>query len=214
MLVGPSHRDWSGDYSASTEDAYETPLGIVPLDRAFIDDLAGRVVLGRIQGDSEHSLELQLPFLQRQLGEFRLVPILMRSADPAVARSLALALAGVIRERAAEGKRVLLVASSDLHHIEDYDQVVRRDQEVVDALAAYDLERLSSRFGTPGCSVCGSMPILTVMRAARALGASAAKILHHTNSGDVSGQRSRGQYTVGYVAAAIYMPSPEPSAGQ
>lgn len=214
VLVGPSHRDWVGDYAASTEDAYETPLGLVPLDRAFIDDLAGRIVLGRFQGDSEHSLELQLPFLQRQLGEFRMVPILMRSDDPAAARSLALALAGIIRELAAEGKRVLLVASSDLHHIEDYDQVVRRDQEVVDAIAAYDLERLSSLLLTPDSSVCGRMPILTVMHAARALGASAAEILHHTNSGDVSGLRSRGQYTVGYVAAAVYMPSPEPSTGQ
>ena len=214
VLVGPSHRDWVGDYAASTEDAYETPLGLVPLDRAFIDDLAGRVVLGRIQGDSEHSLELQLPFLQRQLGEFRMVPILMRSDDPAAARSLALALAGVIRERATQGKGVLLVASSDLHHIEDYDQVVRRDQVVVDAIAAYDLERLSALFLTPDCSVCGRMSILTVMHAARAQGASTAKVLHHTNSGDVSGQRSRGQYTVGYVAAAIYTPSPGPSAGQ
>jgi len=214
VLVGPSHRSWVGDYAASTEDAYETPLGLVPLDHAFIDDLAGRVVLGRFQGDREHSLELQLPFLQRQLGEFRLVPILMRADDPAAARSLALALAGIIRELAAEGKRVLLVASSDLHHIEDYDQVVRRDQEVVDAIAAYDLERLSSLFMTPDCSVCGRISILTVMHAARALGASAAKVLHHTNSGDVSGLRSRGQYTVGYVAAAVYKPSPEPSAGQ
>jgi len=214
VLVGPSHRDPVGDYAASTEDAYETPLGLVPLDRAFIDDLAGRVFLRRIQGDSEHSLELQLPFLQRQLDEFRLVPILMRANDPAAARSLALALAGIIRELAVEGKRVLLVASSDLHHFDDYDKVVRRDQEVVDAIAAYDLERLSSLFSAPDSTVCGHMPILTVMHAARALGASAAKILHHTNSGDVSGQRSRAQRTVGYVAAAVYMPSPEPSAGQ
>jgi len=213
VLVGPSHRGWVGDYAASTEDAYETPLGLVPLDRAFIDDLAGRVVLSRFQGDSEHSLELQLPFLQRQVGEFHMVPILMRSDDPAAARSLALALSGIIREVAAEGKRVLLVASSDLHHIEDYDQVVRRDQEVVDAIAAYDLERLSSLLLAPDSSVCGRMPILTVMHAARALGASAAEILHHTNSGDVSGLRSRGQYTVGYVAAAVYMLSPVPSAG-
>jgi AmmeMemoRadiSam system protein B len=211
VLLGPSHRGWVGDYSASTEGAYETPLGLVPLDRAFIDDLAGSVVLGRIQGDSEHSLELQLPFLQRQLGEFRMVPILMRSDDPAAARSLALALAASIRQQAAEGKRVLLVASSDLHHIEDYDRVVRRDQEVVDAIAAYDLEHLSSLFMAPDCSVCGRMSILAVMHAARALGASAAEILYHTNSGDVSGLRLRGQYTVGYMAAAVYMPSPEPS---
>ncbi len=212
VLIGPSHRDWVGDHAASTEDAYETPLGFVPLDRAFLDDLAGRVMLGRIQGDREHSLELQLPFLQRLLGDFQMVPILMRSDDPAVARALADALASVIREQAAEGRQVLLVASSDLHHIEDYEQVVRRDQEVVDAIAGYDLERLSSLFAALDCSVCGRMPILTVMHAARALGADTAKILHRTNSGDVSGLRARGQYTVGYVAAALYTASPGPTA--
>ena len=214
VLVGPSHRDWVGDHASSTEDAYETPLGLVPLDRAFVDDLAGRVLLGRIQGDREHSLELQLPFLQRRLGRFRMVPILMRSDDPAVARMLASALTGAIREQAAAGKQVLLVASSDLHHIEDYQQVVRRDQEVVEAIAAYDLERLASLFEGLDCSVCGRMPILVVMHAAHALGANSAMILHRTNSGDVSGLRARGQYTVGYVAAALYNTSPRPDAGQ
>ena len=211
VLVGPSHRSWVSIHSTSNEDAYETPLGLVPLDRAFIDGLAGREMLGRIQGDREHSLELQLPFLQRQLGEFRMVPILIRSDDPAAARSLGRALAGTIRAQAVEGKRVLLVASSDLHHIEDYDLVVSRDQEIVDAIAAYDLERLESLFVALDCSVCGRMAILAVMHSARDLGADVAEILHHTNSGDVSGQRSRGQYTVGYVAAAIHRASPEPS---
>lgn len=214
VLVGPSHRTWVSQHSTSTEDAYETPLGLVALDRAFIDELSGRMLLGRIQGDREHSLELQLPFLQRQLGEFLMVPILMRSDDPAAALSLAHDLAGVIRERSADGKRVLLVASSDLHHIENYEQVVRRDREVVDAIAAYDLERLASLFAALDCSVCGRMPILTVMHAARDLGATAAEVLHQTNSGDVSGLRSRGQYTVGYVAAALHAPSPQPPAGQ
>jgi AmmeMemoRadiSam system protein B len=214
VLLGISHRGGVGDYAASAEDAYETPLGLVSLDHVFIDDLADRVFLRRIQGDNEHSLELQLPFLQRQLGEFRLVPIMMRADDLTVAQSLAPALAGSVGKQAAEGKRVLLVASSDLHHIEDYDEVVLRDRQVVDAIAAYDLERLGLLFAARDCSVCGRVPILTVMHAARALGASAAKILHQTNSGDVSGLRSRGQYTVGYVAAALYRPSSEPSAGQ
>ena len=214
VLVGLSHRAWVSQHSTSTEDAYETPLGLVALDRAFIDDLSGRLSLGRIQGDREHSLELQLPFLQRQLGDFLMVPILMSSDNPAAAQSLAHALAGVIRERATEGKRVLLVASSDLHHIEDYDRVVHRDREVVDAIAAYDLERLASLFAALDCSVCGRMAILAVMHAARALGAVTAQILHQTNSGDVSGLRSRGQYTVGYVAAALYGPSPQSPLGQ
>jgi len=214
VLMGPSHYDWVGDHAASAEEAYETPLGQVPVDQVFIDDLAASVHLPRIRGDREHSLELQLPFLQRQLGSFAIVPILLQSDDPAVARALAASLAVISRRRAAEGKRVLFVASSDLHHIENYDEVVRRDRQVVDAIGAYDLDRLTSLLTAPGCTVCGRMPILTAMHAARALGASAAEILHQTNSGDVSGIRSRGQYTVGYVAAALYRPSPDLPAGQ
>jgi AmmeMemoRadiSam system protein B len=204
VVLGPSHRAWVGDYAVSTEEAYETPLGLVPLDQAFIGELSDLVSLHPIQGDAEHSLEIQLPFLQRQLEGFRLVPIMMSADDPASARRLAAALVEIIRERGAEGERTLLVASSDLHHIENYDEVVRRDQAVVDAIGAYDLERLTTLLMARDCSVCGRMPILTVLHAARALGADTVKVLHHTNSGDVTGQRRSGQYTVGYMAAAVF----------
>lgn len=213
VLIGPSHRAWVGDYAVSAEDAYETPLGRVPLDLAFISGLAERIALHRVQADAEHSLEIQLPFLQRQLARFRLVPIMMSADDPAVAQRLAAALAGSIRQRAAEGQRVLLVASSDLHHIDNYDDVVRRDREVVDAIAAFDLERLTRLLTARGCSVCGRMPILALLHAARSLGADTVKILHQTNSGDVTGQRRAGQYTVGYMAAAVYRSSVQNAGG-
>jgi hypothetical protein len=200
ILMGPSHRAWVGDCAVSTEDAYETPLGLVPLDRDFVAALAAQVALTDIRRDAEHSLEIQLPFLQRQLGEFRLVPIMMSADDPAVARRLAGALVETIKGRPGQ---TLLVASSDLHHIEQYDQVVRRDQQVVDAVAAYDLEALTSVLMDRHSTVCGRMPILTVLHAGRALGADKAQVLHHTNSGDVTGDRRPGQYTVGYMAAAI-----------
>jgi len=203
VLMGPSHRAWVGDYAVSGEDAYETPLGRVLLDQAFVAALETRVPLRRIERDAEHSLEIQLPFLQRQLDDFRLVPIMISADDPAIAQRLATALAEIIRQRSTENGHILLVASSDLHHIEDYDQVVRRDQPVIDAIAAYDLEALTRLLMAPGCSVCGRMPILTMLHAARMLGADTAKVLHHTNSGDVTGQRRPGQYTVGYMSAAI-----------
>jgi MEMO1 family protein len=200
VLMGPSHRAWVGDYAVSAEDAYETPLGLVPLDQGFIDALAGQVSLTRIRRDAEHSLEIQLPFLQRQLGDFSLVPIMMSADDPAVARRLAGALVETIRSRPGQ---TLLVASSDLHHIEQYDEVVRRDQQVVDAVAAYDLEVLTTVLMDRHSTVCGRMPILTVLHAGKALGADKAQVLHRTNSGDVTGDRRSGQYTVGYMAAAI-----------
>lgn len=204
VIAAPSHRAWLDNYAVNDEDAYETPLGLVPLDRGFIDGLAERVPLQHIRGDAEHSLEIQLPFLQRQLSDFRLVPILMSVEDPAVALQLAEALADVVRQRATGSGPVLLVASSDMHHIENYDEVVRRDQPVVDAVAAYDMEQLSRLLMDRRCTVCGRMPILTVLHACRLLGASAVRVLEHTNSGDVTGQRRAGAYTVGYMAAAIY----------
>lgn len=214
VVMGPSHRAWVGDYAASVEDAYETPLGLVPLDHAFVEELAGRVSLRRVQGDAEHSLEIQLPFLQRQLAEFRLVPIMMSADEPQAAQRLASALVEVIRRRLTEGQHTLLVASSDLHHIENYDEVVLHDQAVVDAIAAFDLPTLTSLLMAPHCSVCGRMPILTMLHAAKALGADAVKVLHHTNSGDVTGERRAGQYTVGYMAAAAYRSTGEPAEGR
>jgi hypothetical protein len=204
VIMGPSHRAWVGDFAASAEDAYETPLGRIPLDREFIADLEGQIPLQRVRRDAEHSLEIQLPFLQHQLGDFQLVPIMLSTNDPAAAQRLAGALNRAIQQRANEGERTLLVASSDMHHIENYDEVVRRDKPVVEAIDAYDLDALTPLLMAPGCSVCGRMPILAALYAARDLGADTVKILHHTNSGDVTGQRGPGQYTVGYLAAAVY----------
>lgn len=205
VLLGPSHRAWVGDYATSAEAAYATPLGEIPVDEDFVQALAQHHLLNRIRGDAEHSLEIQLPFLQRVLGSFGLVPIIMSADQPAVAVELAGSLAKVARDRSGgdEG-RVLFVASSDLHHIEDYEQVAMRDAGVRDALAALDVEALTARLMAPESTVCGRMPILTVVHAARALGADAVAILHHTNSSEVTGERRRGQYTVGYMAAALY----------
>ena len=204
VLMGPSHRAWVGDYAVSAEDGYETPLGVVPLDLDFVGDLGERVLLHQVRRDAEHSLEIQLPFLQRQLGDFSLVPIMMNANEPTKARTLAKALAQTIRQRAEDNSRTLLVASSDLHHIENYDEVVRRDQHVVEAIADFDTEALTPLLMAPGCSVCGRIPILTTLHTAQALGANTVQVLHHTNSGDVTGQHQPGQYTVGYMAAAIY----------
>ena len=101
-------------------------------------------------------------------------------------------------------KRVLIVASSDLHHIENYEQVVKRDQVVIDAIASFDMARIKDAMSPWDCSVCGRIPIYAMLTAARALGANRTRVLTHTNSGDVTGIRVPGQYTVGYMAAAVY----------
>jgi len=201
VVMSPNHHAlWPADFIVSTATHYETPLGLVELDRAFIDRLAERVNLYGVRRDDEHSLEIQLPFLQYTLGDFRLVPIMMNTDRPAAARRLGGVLADLIKGGESS---VLLVASTDLHHIPDYEEVVRRDQAVVEALVSYDMRRIERVLTEPGCSVCGRMPVIALLEAAYALGANRVQILYQTNSGEVTGIRTPGQYTVGYLAAAV-----------
>ena len=195
VIMSPNHRAfWPADFVVSTATHYETPLGLVELDRPFIERLGERVELYGVRRDEEHSLEIQLPFLQYTLGEFRLVPVMINTDRPAAARRLGAALAELIEATEAP---VLLVASTDLHHIANYDEVVRRDRAVVEALVSYDMERIEGVLTAPGCSVCGRMPVIALLEAGRALGANRVQVLHQTNSGDVTGIRTPGQYTVG-----------------
>ena len=201
VVMSPNHRAfWGADVVVSTATHYETPLGLVELDRPFVDRLAERVELSGVPRDDEHSLEIQLPFLQYVLGDFRLVPVMLNTDRPAAARRLGGTLAELVE---ASEAAVLLVASTDLHHIPDHGEVLRRDRAVVEALLSYDMARIEKVLTEPGCSVCGRMPVIALLEAARALGADRVQVLHQTTSGDVTGDRRPGQYTVGYLAAAV-----------
>jgi AmmeMemoRadiSam system protein B len=204
VILAPSHRAWFDPPAVSMEAAYETPLGRVPIDRDWVEALSARIPLQPIRGDREHALEIQLPFLQVMLGSFRLVPLLVSADDPDKARQLAHALSETASQAPGAGRDLLLVASSDMHHIPDYDEVLRRDEPVVDAVAAYDLPALTRLLMDRHCSVCGRIPILVVLEACKLLGADFVRVLHHTTSGDVTGERRAGEYTVGYMAAAVF----------
>jgi AmmeMemoRadiSam system protein B len=103
-----------------------------------------------------------------------------------------------------QDRKALLVASTDLHHIENYAAVVRRDLVVSDAIASFDMRGIRKALSPADCSVCGRIPVYATLTAAQGLGADKVEILHHTTSGDVTGIRTPGQYTVGYLAAAAY----------
>ncbi len=199
VLLGPSHYAYVGDYASPSEEAYETPLGLVPLDESFITRLAENVPLNRTRDDVEHSLEIQLPFLQRVLGDFHLVPIMLSTDSlPPCER-----LAGALAELIADDRYTLLVASSDQHHQHDYRVVEERDAVVREALATFDLPRISDVLMRPETTVCGRMPIITLLMTAQKLGANHVEILAYTHSGKVTGQLVPGTYTVGYLAAAV-----------
>lgn len=199
LIVAPSHRAHFPGASIYHLGGYRTPLGLVPLDRDLIDGLfkADAGLTFRPQAHAqEHSLEIQLPFLQVVLGAFKLTPIVMGDQSLEYCRTLAAAIA-----RGCRDQRVLLVASSDLSHYHSDREARRLDRQVLECVDAFDPRRLAEKLDQGNCEACGAGPVITVMLAARELGANRARVLHYANSGDTTGDRSG---VVGYMAAALY----------
>lgn len=200
MVVAPSHRiDFKGA-SLYDRGAYRTPLGLVPIDLELSKKMMERWKGVRFFPEAhaqEHSLEVQLPFLQIVLKSFKLIPVVMEPYwSHETCQSLSQAIAETVR-----GKNVLLVASTDLSHFHSYEKAVSLDQVVLQHLDRFEIEGLSRDLREGRCEACGGGPIITVMLAAKALGANRGKVVKYLNSGDVTGDRSR---VVGYAAAAFY----------
>jgi hypothetical protein len=207
VLLGPLHRlirgSPIGSFMVPSEEAFRTPLGDVRVDRGFIVGLGQHVDLTPVRRDEEHSLEIQLPFLQVALGDFSLVPIMLgesiedHAALPRL-EALAAGLAGLADDR------TLLVASTDLSHLESYADVVGIDRRLVDLVNAWDVAGVREALRTGRANACGGAGLYTVLRAAELRGARGAQVLAYTCSGDVTGDKRPGVYTVGYLAAAAY----------
>jgi AmmeMemoRadiSam system protein B len=198
VLVGPSHYTPFTGVALCARGSFDSPLGALRIDEPLADRLAVLSSLIRIDPvvhAQEHSLELQLPFLARVLPEVPILPLLMGTQDAKTSSALAKALSGAL-----EGRRALLVASSDLSHYLDRTRAAALDEVVVDRLRAFDADGLQTELDRHPNHACGGGPIVAVMRAARALGATRAAVLHYADSGDISGDIS---HVVGYVSAAF-----------
>ena len=203
-ILSPVHQAYLGRFAVTRAAYYETPLGLVEVDADLVEALGKEVSLNRVGYDGEHSLEIQLPFLQYMLGSFTLLPVMMgeslsSAGGMAACRELSTALAKLLR-----GRKALIVASTDLSHLYDYNDVVRHDKVMVELVERFDIEELARALIEGRCHACGGAPVVAALLAAQALGANRAKVLHYTNSGDVTGNRHPGNYTVGYMAAAVY----------
>ncbi len=204
-VVSPVHYPYPGHVLTTGHEAYGTPLGPVPVDLMLLHRLeqelhAAGLDLRRIRNDDEHSLEIELPYLQRSLrSPFSLLPIMIREQSAPVAEALGHALA-----RTLTGKNCLLVGSSDLSHFYP-DAVARRlDAEVLARLEAFDPAGVMAAEEEGVGFACGRGAMAAVLWAARDLGADRVRVLHHATSGDVTGDFSS---VVGYGAAVIYRSS-------
>jgi hypothetical protein len=191
VLVGPAHRVWVDGLAVSGAEAFATPLGRVAID----DELRRRVLaLPAVRVDDrahapEHSLEVQLPFLQRTLGAFTLLPLVVGDAtDDQVAAVL---------EAVWGGPETLLVVSSDLSHYHDYATARARDRRTAAAITARDAAAIDDD------DACGARPIRGLLVAACRHGLEV-RLLDLRNSGDTAGDRDR---VVGYGAFALSAPA-------
>ena len=211
VVVAPSHRAFFQGASVYDRGGYETPLGILPVEKDLCRKFMEESDLIRLtsQGhEREHSLEVQLPFLQETIGPFYLVPVVMGDQSFRTCEVVGQAMA-----RAVKGKKVLLVASTDLSHFHPYEKAVSLDQLVLENLRSFDPQKLSQDLETGKGEACGGGPLIAVMVAARQLGANRARVLKYLNSGDVTGDRSG---VVGYGSAVFYreLPAPEKEMGR
>ena len=201
ILIGPNHHGMGMPVAASEADAWETPLGTVEVDK----DLAKRLVewSGVLAFDEEahryeHSLEVQLPFLQYVFGGgFRIVPISMYLQNPEVSRKLGAAIARAFSEL---GVKAYVVASSDFTHYEEARRAREKDEAAIDMILKLDEGGLYDVIVERDVTVCGYGAIMALIAAARRLGAEA-RLLKYANSGDVTGDYSS---VVGYASIAFY----------
>jgi AmmeMemoRadiSam system protein B len=197
IIVSPMHRLHPAPVLTSSHDAYQTPLGTIPVDHDVLDELNRHTPITPVRRDAEHSLEIEIPFLQRTLsGTFSLVPLMLRDQSYETAELLGRSLVEII----GQSSNTLLVASSDLSHF--YSQAVARglDQAILDQIAAFDPAGVIRIEDEGKGFACGRAAIATVLVAARALGANEAHIVGYGTSGDITGDTSQ---VVGYGAAVI-----------
>ena len=217
VVIAPSHYE-SFDFTSVYEgDAYSTPLGTVHVDKAFARQLVKMSSTMRLSsrghdatpGGAEHAIEVELPWLQRVLGNFELVPVVMGDQSYESSRALAVALTKLIQSDS-KGSETLVLASSDLSHYHPYDEAVTIDHKTLNALAAWDYFSMSRNFQSRIWEACGGAPIVAAMIYAERMGANRAMVLKYANSGDVTGDRSR---VVGY-SADVFVKAPSGAAAE
>jgi AmmeMemoRadiSam system protein B len=205
-IVSPMHYPYPEALLTTAHQAYATPLGEIPVDSdalvALDEALKNQMGFGltRIANDPEHSLEIELPFLQRALSApFSLLPVMVREQSSRLMKFLGQSLATVLKDR-----QVVLVASTDLSHFYTQSVAYQLDHQILQQVEAFNPAGVIQVEESGKGFACGRGALASVMWAAQALGADRAQILNYATSGDVTGDFSQ---VVGYGAAVFTRPS-------
>jgi len=199
IIIGPSHRVAFNGVSVFSRGGYETPLGVVPVAEEFAQKIRK---LSKITADipeahrQEHSVEIQIPFLQVALGEFSFVPFVMGNQDMNTCQELAAAIYETVRD-----KNILIVGSSDLSHFYNYNTAKKMDAVALGYLKNIDAVGLLRAMENGTVEACGGGPMAVTMLVAHMMKADKAHLLKYANSGDVTGDKGS---VVGYASAVYY----------
>jgi AmmeMemoRadiSam system protein B len=198
VVVSPMHHPYFEPVLTTAHQAYQTPLGLVPVDQEALTAIGKRVPLKAVRRDLEHSLEIELPFLQRALSKpFSLIPLMLRDQSYQMAEALGKAIAAIVGTDA----KTLLVASSDLSHFYPDAKARQLDRIMLERVAAFDPQGVIRVEDEGLAFACGRAAIATILVAARALGADGVQIVGYATSADTAGDTSQ---VVGYGAAVVY----------
>jgi AmmeMemoRadiSam system protein B len=197
-VLAPYHNLAPYPLITTTHQAYFTPLGNIEVDQAALAELQTHleVPITAVERDKEHSLEIELPFLQRALkNEFKLLPIMVREQEAETSQKLGHALAQTLKN-----KNALIVASTDLSHFYDQQTAKMLDTEMLKRFESFDPDSIFDAEHTSKGFACGHAAVASMLWAARELGADKVQILKYATSGDVTGDYSS---VVGYGAAVV-----------
>lgn len=207
VLIGPNHTGLGAPVALMATGQWETPLGIVDIDERLAKSILS--VSARIHEDSlahvqEHSLEVQLPFIQYLKDTFTIVPIQMLDTRLETCKEVGRAIAEAIRERSQKSelsrRDVLIVASSDMSHYVSADTAKEKDHKAIRKIIELDPDGLYYTVKEHGISMCGYGPAVAMLVACKALGATTAELIKYTNSGEVSGDFDQ---VVGYAGVVV-----------
>jgi hypothetical protein len=203
ILLGPNHTGYGKAFSIMADGTWQTPLGEVKIDSSLAKDLlSGSKYLEDdcLAHTYEHSLEVELPFLQYFKSDFRIVPIAFMSDDLAALKETGKEIAAVLKASKMKDS-AMIIASSDMTHYESQEEASHKDNEAIKAILELDEDRLMERVKRLRISMCGYAPAIVMISAAKSLGARSAKLIKYQTSGDVTGDRDS---VVGYAGIILY----------
>ncbi len=196
ILIGPNHRGIGEKIALAGEDFWQTPLGLIPIDREathFLSQVFPSARIDSLAHQLEHSLEVQLPFLQFFLSyRFHIVPIALAWQDLSIARELAQALRELARQ-----EKIVVIASSDFSHYEPARVVEEKDHTLIAHILSLDTEGFYRDVYEKDLSICGPGGVATLMEYHRGLSAKKPELLCYAHSGEVTGELRQ---VVGYTS--------------